>query len=216
MDTPSPSADLEIGSPAFNITDDQDLANVHSTATKEADHDSPSAADYDPTMDMKEDKQRDDQRHPEDVLPGANDETKRTTAQDVLLPVAQSIEVDEKPKKAKDEFDMFADDDDEDDMFADDPVPNGQSNVEVLEQPAKAVPIPQARHLDVGMLDNWDDPEGYYKIILGELLDNRYHVQSNLGKGMFSGVVRAEDAITKKPVAIKLIRNNDTMLVLLY
>ena len=58
------------------------------------------------------------------------------------------------------------------------------------------------------MLDNWDDIEGYYKIILGELLNGRYHVQANLGKGMFSGVVRAMDMTTKKLVAIKLIRNN--------
>jgi serine/threonine-protein kinase PRP4 len=61
------------------------------------------------------------------------------------------------------------------------------------------------------MLDNWDDIEGYYKVILGELLNARYHVQANLGKGMFSSVVRAMDVTTKKLVAIKLIRNNETM-----
>lgn len=61
------------------------------------------------------------------------------------------------------------------------------------------------------MLDNWDDPEGYYKVILGELLSGRYHVQANLGRGMFSGVVRATDITTQRLVAIKIIRNNETM-----
>jgi len=61
------------------------------------------------------------------------------------------------------------------------------------------------------MLDNWDDTEGYYKVILGELLDGRYHVQTNLGRGMFAAVVRATELSTKKLVAIKIIRNNDTM-----
>lgn len=210
--TPSPPAEVqEIGSPAvFNISNDQDLANTNGSTAKGDDNDGPSAADYDPTMDMEEDQKRDDQRHNNEVSSGAYDETKPTTEQDILLPSTEIGPVEEKPKKSKDDFDMFADDDD-DDMFADDPVPNGIPRVEATDQVAKAVPIPQARELDIGMLDNWDDPEGYYKVILGELLNGRYHVQSNLGKGMFSGVVRAEDAITKKPVAIKLIRNNDTM-----
>jgi serine/threonine-protein kinase PRP4 len=216
--TPSPPAEVqEIGSPAtFDIIDDQDLANTNGNTSKGDDNDGPSAADYDPTMDMREDKKRDDQRHNEEISSGVYDETKPTTEQDILLPSDQAIPtIEVKPIKAKDDFDMFADDDD-DDMFADDYIPNGKPQVETSDHVAKAVPIPQARELDIGMLDNWDDPEGYYKVILGELLNGRYHVQSNLGKGMFSGVVRAEDAITKKAVAIKLIRNNDTMSVLFY
>lgn len=201
---------MDPGSPsAFAITNDQDLANSHGNSAA-GEEDGPSAADYDPTMDMREDRQRDGQRHIEEVPSGAYYETKRTSEQDVLLP-AEIAPVEAKAPKAKGEFDMFADDDD-DDMFAEDSVagdkpqaaPNGD-NV------ARAVPIPQAKELDIGMLDNWDDPEGYYKIILGELLNGRYHVQANLGKGMFSGVVRAMDITTKKLVAIKLIRNNETM-----
>ncbi|ORY52353.1 kinase-like protein [Rhizoclosmatium globosum] len=91
-----------------------------------------------------------------------------------------------KSKAAADEFDMFA---------------------EILES---AVVIRTADN--PALIDNWDDPEGYYRIILGEVLDNRYHVYQNLGKGVFSGVVRARD--TKdgdRDVAIKVIRNNDTM-----
>lgn len=173
--------------------------------------DGPSAADYDPTMDMREDRQRDDERHHEDMVSKSYHEIPLTSHQDVLLP-ASTVTADEKPKKTKDEFDMFADEDDDDDMFAEKPdSPTRQARSLDLDEPSIAVPVPTARTLDVGMLDNWDDPEGYYKVILGELLNGRYHVQSNLGQGMFSGVVRAMDVTTKQLVAIKLIRNNDTM-----
>lgn len=195
------------GSPAeFSILDDQDLANKKGN-TGDIDDDGPSAADYDPTIDMREDQWRDDKRHNDEVPSRAYDETKPTTEQDVLLP-AESAPVKEAPKKSKDDFDMFAEDDD--DMFAEEPARN-ESLHDNLDDVAKAVPIPQVKELDIGMLDNWDDPEGYYKVILGELLNGRYHVQASLGKGMFSGVVRAMDVTSKKLVAIKLIRNNETM-----
>jgi serine/threonine-protein kinase PRP4 len=61
------------------------------------------------------------------------------------------------------------------------------------------------------MMDNWDDPEGYYNTILGELIQGRYHVQQNLGRGMFASVVRARDDKTSHDVAIKIIRNNESM-----
>jgi serine/threonine-protein kinase PRP4 len=206
----TPATPIESQDPAspsaFLITNDQDLANTNGDATAGDEMDGPSAADYDPTGDMREDRQRNDLRHNDDVSSGAYDETFPTTEQDVLLPTEQSKDVD-KPKKSKDDFDMFAEDDD--DMFAEDPIPNGKPTT--TDDTVKAVPIPQAKELDIGMLDNWDDIEGYYKVILGELLNSRYHVQANLGKGMFSGVVRAMDVTTKKLVAIKLIRNNETM-----
>jgi serine/threonine protein kinase len=47
--------------------------------------------------------------------------------------------------------------------------------------------------------------------IIGEVLDDRYHVYGNLGKGVFSGVVQARDNQTRDHVAIKIIRNNPTM-----
>ena len=162
-------------------------------------------------MDMQEDKIRHEQHQRKDeVSSGAYDET-AANDQDVLIPDAKLNEPGE--QKAKDDFDMFADGDDDmfadgdDDMFAEAPITATKPENEI----AKAVPVPQAKALDMSMLDDWDDPEGYYKVILGELLDNRYHVQSNLGKGMFSGVVRATDQKTKRLVAIKLIRNNETM-----
>jgi serine/threonine-protein kinase PRP4 len=210
ISTPSTPAELpDASSPAvFPITNDQQLANTHTESTGD-ENDGPSAADYDPTMDMREDKHRDDQRHHDEISTGSYDETKPPTKQHDLLP-ANSPPSEEKPKKSKEDFDMFAEDDD-DDMFAEDSVPNGNSHTQASNDVVEDVPIPQAKELDIGMLDNWDDIEGYYKVIMGELLNGRYHVQANLGKGMFSGVVRATDVTTKKLVAIKLIRNNETM-----
>ncbi|OBU01608.1 U4/U6 small nuclear ribonucleoprotein prp4 [Pseudogymnoascus verrucosus] len=203
-DVGTPSTPKEIQDPsAFAALNDQELANDARRANPE---DGPSAADYDPTMDMKEDRFRDDIRHTGDVPSSAYDETKPTTEQEVLLPAS---EVEEKPKKSKDDFDMFADDDD-DDMFAEEPETAAETTRKTGDS-AVAVPIPEAKVLNVGMLDNWDDAEGYYKVILGELLDGRYHVQANLGKGMFSGVVRATDITTKRLVAVKMIRANETM-----
>ena len=187
----------------FSIAKDEDLANHPATAVIEQDE--PSAADYDPTMDMREDRIRDDQKlHGTDVASAAYNEVQQTR-QDVLLPTASTDSTDEQPRHDSDEFDMFAEDDDVD-MFADRSPKNAAK-----QHASEAVPVSQGKALDMSMLDNWDDPEGYYKIILGELLDGRYLVQANLGKGMFSGVVRALDSKTKKLVAIKLIRNNDTM-----
>jgi serine/threonine-protein kinase PRP4 len=197
--TPGPGSPTDL-----MITNDQDLANKNGDIG-DADDDGPSAADYDPTMDMREDQRRGDHKHSDEVPSGAYDETKPTTEQDVLLHV--EVPVEEVPKKSKDDFDMFAEDDD---MFAEDDAAADKLH-DNLDEFAKAVPIPQAKELDIGMLDNWDDAEGYYKIILGELLNGRYHVQASLGKGMFSGVVRAMDVTSKKLVAIKLIRNNETM-----
>lgn len=87
------------------------------------------------------------------------------------------------------------------------------------------------------LADNYDDPEGYYRVILGEALDqNRYHVVAHLGKGMFSSVVRARDLGEKgegryegeegrglggkgvgegerREVAIKIVRSQESMCV---
>ena len=196
---------------AFVVTNDTDLANDNVTADGAADEDEPSAADYDPTMDMQEDKLRQTQHSRKDEVPsGAYDEI-MVVDQDVLLPdasVNRPEPVQRAPKKTRDEFDMFADED-EMDMFAE--APSASNTDQIPRGLAKAVPLPSAKALDMTMLDDWDDPDGYYKVILGELLDGRYHVQSNLGKGMFSGVVRATDQETKRLVAIKVIRNNETM-----
>ncbi len=179
-------------------------------AMSDAQPDEPSAADYNPTMDMREDQMRNDQRQQngDDVSAGMYDETK-TEAHDVLL-VAPDAAAKKTPKKKDDEVDMFADED-ENDMFAAKsatPVEGVKADRATV---AEAVIVP--KQLDMSMLDDWDDHEGYYRVILGELLEGRYHVQANLGKGMFSSVVRATDSKEKKLVAIKIIRNNETMYV---
>jgi hypothetical protein len=70
-------------------------------------------------------------------------------------------------------------------------------------------------------LDSAADPEGYYQVILGEQLDGgRYQVFSSLGKGMFANVVRArviqgDIGEAGKEVAIKIVRSQESMSVLL-
>ncbi|KAL5225225.1 hypothetical protein ABZP36_011864 [Zizania latifolia] len=71
-------------------------------------------------------------------------------------------------------------------------------------------------HIEKTVLhDNWDDAEGYYTYRFGELLDGRYEITATHGKGVFSTVARAKDLKAGKDdpeeVAIKIIRNNDTM-----
>jgi serine/threonine-protein kinase PRP4 len=148
-------------------------------------------------MDMQEDRARADQRTHTDISANGYDEMK-DDQHDILIPDSKPKNPEE-PAPKKDEFDMFADEDD-DDMFAPEPV--AKVSITTVSKP---------KTLNANLLDNWDDPDGYYRIILGELLDGRYHVQANLGKGMFSAVVRAEDSKTGALVAIKIIRNNETM-----
>lgn len=185
----------------FSIVKGAEIADAIPISVGAAQEDEPSAADYDPTMDMQEDKIRHDNRHREGELASrACVETKHTSDRDHAI---------NKPNSSRDQdaFDMFAEVDDLD-MFAEAPITSTEGS---KPQFPKGVSVPQAKALDMSMLDDWDDHEGYYKVILGELLDSRYHVLSNLGKGMFSGVVRATDQRTMKLVAIKLIRNNETM-----
>lgn len=90
-------------------------------------------------------------------------------------------------------------DSESDDMFADSPV-----------QP-KSKAKKSGKQLDSSLLDNWDDVDGYYRIIPNELINGQYHVSTFLGKGMFASVVRAQDSSSNKTVAIKIVRNNETM-----
>lgn len=58
---------------------------------------------------------------------------------------------------------------------------------------------------------NWDDQEGYYKTRIGELINNRYRILGDSGKGVFSTVLKCTDLETESTVVIKVIRNNDIM-----
>ncbi|CDU18122.1 CMGC/DYRK/PRP4 protein kinase [Plasmodium yoelii 17X] len=65
---------------------------------------------------------------------------------------------------------------------------------------------------NANLSDNWNDSEGYYKAIVGEVIDNRYSVVCELvGKGVFSNVLKCYDMTNKMHVAIKVIRDNHMM-----
>ncbi|EME41886.1 hypothetical protein DOTSEDRAFT_55581 [Dothistroma septosporum NZE10] len=173
------------GSPAqFEAMSDADLVNPLQVNANNDDQ-GQSAADYDPSMDVNEDRPEFRRQDIQDA------EQKR---EPIKEPASMQL-----PKKPADEFDMFAEDDD-DDMFA------------PSDKPAKKVDAKEARTLDEGMLDNWDYPDGHYRIINGELLENRYAVEQQVGKGTFATVVRARDSKTGNKVAIKIACRNDTML----
>lgn len=191
--TPRVSSDPQ--SPAeMNFARDEDLLNDNAPSPAQ-NEDEPSAADYDPTADMQEERARHDKRLFKEDEHSTEVADQKVVGQSAAHTVAAAL------KKPAHAFDMFAEDDD-DDMFA-----------EESSKPVQQV-LPEkkaAQALDANLMDNWDDPEGYYNTILGELIENRYHVKANLGRGMFSSVVRATDATTNELVAIKIVRNNDTM-----
>jgi serine/threonine-protein kinase PRP4 len=179
----------------FNFADDQALINAHGEA-KALDEDGPSAADYDPTIDMKEDERRDEMRHGNIGLHG---EPRRDSEDKAIAPVPQEKEAEAvKKDEDEDDFDMFAED------FAD----KFAAPAPVKPEAAQDARAPQPG--GGGILEG-DDKEGYYKIRPGELLDGRYQVSTTLGRGMFSGVARAVDITTNRPVAIKIMRNNDAL-----
>jgi len=186
------------------VEDDGKTFEFTDTERKVAEGEGPSAADYDPTDDMKLDNEK---RNKRQSLGGFNavdyDETKEAE-KDILLPQethslpAEQATVSESQDKH----------DDEDDMFATPLSPRSRP----VKETAKTQPVIEARKLDASLLDTWDDLEGYYVIIMGELLNGRYVVQANLGKGMFASVVRCVDKSTPgKSVAIKILRNNEVI-----
>ena len=201
--TPRAALDQDL-STEFSVIQDSDLVNSSAIMDDTTQVDEPSAADYDPTMDMQEDKLRQYQQQDRAEVSASTYDENANADQDVLLPNV-AVEIIAAPK-ASDDFDMFGDDE-ELDMFAEAQIAVPKAK----KDSTKVVPVPQGKAVDMSMLDDCDDPDGYYKVILGELLDSRYLVQSNLGKGMFSGVVRATDQKTNSLVAIKLARNNEAM-----
>lgn len=191
----SPGSHDELSPGGINLLDDTALMNTHGNA-KVVDEDGPSAADYDPTVDMKEDEMRDELRHGHVVLHGEHVTPDQKTKE------PQEPTPEKSPEDGGDEdFDMFAEDFDED-RYATKPAATSASN--------EAGSTPDPMPVQGGILEG-DDKDGYYKIRIGEVLNGRYQIQATLGKGMFSGVARAVDITTKKPVAIKMMRNNDAL-----
>tara|TARA_R110002003_G_scaffold121_1_gene10673 strand:- start:20905 stop:21849 length:945 start_codon:yes stop_codon:yes gene_type:complete len=159
--------------------------------------DSPAAADYDPMQDMLDDQIRAAQKYQNAEV---SSEAYRETDPKALstLPAEKAVPV----KKQKKELDMFASDDEDEEGDAVD-----DENVGV-----------KGTVLDEKLLDNWDDPEGYYKLISNELVNNgRYRVIRKVGSGVFANVAQAEDTTvgtedpSRKLVAIKMIRRNELM-----
>ncbi|CAM1507532.1 Fc.00g071730.m01.CDS01 [Cosmosporella sp. VM-42] len=198
----SPGSHDEPSPGGINLLDDMELMNSHGK-TKADDEDGPSAADYDPTVDMQEDERRGELRHGHVVLHGEPQDV-ATEQQPQEEPQETKAQKAPKDDDDEDDFDMFAEDFDED-KYATQPAEQAapiETNGSAPEFQAVA---------DKGGILEGDDKDGYYKIRIGEILNGRYQIQSALGKGMFSGVARAVDVTTKKLVAIKIMRNNDAL-----
>ncbi|GAA6049893.1 hypothetical protein JCM3770_004234 [Rhodotorula araucariae] len=201
---------------SFSLTKDAASSSAASaappTSAGQTDADEVSAADYNP------DGADDDRRQRRDL-------EREREAQDRQ----GVIDVDESDEDEGD------DDDDEDDMFAigvEEKKPKtGRKKKAGVTIVNRGLPTDTT---DASLLaDNYDDPEGYYRVILGEVLDDgRYHVVANLGKGMFSSVVKARDLGEKglgkydgepglagrgvgegerRDVAIKIVRSQESM-----
>ncbi|EXM26999.1 CMGC/DYRK/PRP4 protein kinase [Fusarium oxysporum f. sp. vasinfectum 25433] len=195
----SPGSHIEMSPGGINFLDDRNLMNSHGKAQPD-EEDGPSAADYDPTGDMKEDERRHELRHGNVVLHGEQHPiaTEQQPQEDVQEESTEKTGGDDDD----DDFDMFAEDFDEE-KYATKPV----EPVAPIEGDGKAPDVPAIKG---GILEG-DDKDGYYKIRIGEVLNGRYQIQAALGRGMFSGVARAVDITTKELVAIKMMRNNDAL-----
>ena len=177
-----------------------------------------SAADYDPTQDMKNDR---------------NKRIKDSEAAQVADGVGEPIIDATKPEDEWEEVEIEVDDEDEEMyMFAafDDDAPakkkkkitvrrlkagvDGDRKQEIVKKSNTAAALQ--------VVDNVDDTDGYYRITPGEILDDgRYQVTITLGKGMFSAVVKAKilkavdrerrQDVVGKEVAIKIIRSQESM-----
>ncbi|KAF2687411.1 kinase-like protein [Lentithecium fluviatile CBS 122367] len=180
-------------SPEVMVVDKQEAPKEENSPTTR----SPSAADYDPTKDMLDDRDRIAQKARQAEM--SSDAYRETNPKALsTLPVEKVL-----PVKKQKEFDMFSFSDGEDEE---------EETIETEVSDAAKGTV-----LDEKLLDNWDDPEGYYKIISNELVnDGRYRMIKHLGRGVFANVAQAEDTKTpndadRKLVAIKIIRRNDLM-----
>ncbi|KAI1300277.1 kinase-like domain-containing protein [Xylaria venustula] len=184
----------------LDIANDQELINTHGNLRNGDEEDGPSAADYDPTADMREDELRDERRNGH---VGPHGQILHSEQKAELPPVHEEPSSKNSRADDDDDFDMFAEEFDEDKFVA--PKTDRLDAADDHKGPT-ALAQPNAG----GILEG-DDKDGYYKIRNGEIMNGRYQVQSTLGKGMFSGVARAVDITNKKLVAIKMMRNNDAL-----
>ncbi|TDL18893.1 kinase-like protein [Rickenella mellea] len=146
-----------------------------------------SAADYDPSLDRREDEEK---------------RVRGVGVNDAPHADIEMIEVEEVEEEEEEDVD---------DMFAIEPSEKKKT------KKVKKITKPIAPALITTTLDSAADSEGYYQIILGEQLDGgRYQVFSSLGKGMFANVIRArvlqgESGDAGREVAIKIVRCQESM-----
>lgn len=153
------------------------------------------------------------------VEPVPNAEVKKEASSPTHVTENTLPNVHEPDTKQSDEYvEIEVDDDDIDDMFALEDTPQRKKKKirvrkDEVDQTDKLFGQARVSTKAVGLHDNWDDPEGYYRVILGEKLDqSRYQVFSNLGRGIFASVVRAKDLQQHgREVAIKIARRQETM-----
>lgn len=191
----------------FTLAKNDEEENLQAKVQAEnTDAEQVSAADYDPSLDRREDEQRRIREPAPEVNTVEEEEVEEIEEEDDvddMFAVATSDT--KKVKKVKKKIIV--------------------SSCQVSRRPhAHLAPYqkPVAPALITTTLDSAADPEGYYTIILGEQLDGgRYQVFSSVGKGMFANVVRArvlhgEIGEAGKEVAIKIVRCQDSMFVNLF
>ncbi|KAF2965004.1 hypothetical protein GQX73_g8588 [Xylaria multiplex] len=191
----------EASTPQSSETSPHLLINTHGKLRNGDEEDGPSAADYDPTADMREDELRDERRNGH---VGPHGEILQSDQKAEIPPVHEEQNSKKSVADDDDDFDMFAEDFDEDKFI----VPK-TAHLDISADDRKD-PAALAQPNGGGILEG-DDKDGYYKIRIGEIMNGRYQVQSTLGKGMFSGVARVVDITNKKLAAIKMMRNNDAL-----
>jgi serine/threonine-protein kinase PRP4 len=185
-----------------------------------------SAADYDPTQDMKNDR---DKRIKDAEAAQVDVKEIADGVGEPVVPVKQEDEWEEVEIEVDDEdeeLDMFAAFEDEGQAkkkkkitvrrlkAGSNGVVDGDRKQEVVKKSNAAAALQ--------VVDNVDDTDGYYRITPGEILDDgRYQITITLGKGMFSAVVKAKvlkavgrerrQDVVGKEVAIKVIRSQESM-----
>ncbi|KAI8879395.1 kinase-like protein [Backusella circina FSU 941] len=209
--SPSPVTPITATSSPFQLAKDNSTVINQQTEAKDEsnnnsfndENDSPnntmSAADYDPSLDRSDlfhsesqNKLLKSKDHQEPVKEGVD-------SQADMLASDYTEKLEQPVTNMTTTIDMFSDNLD---MFTTADINPGQSAL---------MSNVVAANTNPSLTDNWDDPEGYYSTRIGEILDGRYKVMANLGRGVFSSVVKAKDQETNEEVAIKLIRNNETM-----
>ncbi|EGR27102.1 serine threonine protein kinase, putative [Ichthyophthirius multifiliis] len=69
----------------------------------------------------------------------------------------------------------------------------------------------QEQNYFVAQNNDCDDPENYFKIRIGDILNQQYRILQKCGKGVFSNVCKAEQISTGKVAAIKILRREEIM-----